>query len=180
MTTRTRKNARNDRVAADQAMIDGTNKNKAKLPPSFPLGDQTVTPDDIIKTYESRIATAKAVVVADAERDAALKADNDTRDQTRAQTLAYKHLILAMFAELPNVLGDFALKAPNPTPPTVETKAKAAAKSRATRKALGTLGTAQKKAKKVELETAPSTTPSQPEPAAPANATPAKPAAPQS
>jgi hypothetical protein len=170
MTTRTRKNARNDRVTADQAMIDGTNKNKAKLPPTFPLGDQTVTPDDIIKTYESRIATAKAVVVADAQRDAVIKVDNETRAGTRAQTLAYKRLILAMFAELPNVLGDFALKAPKPTPPTVETKAKAVAKSRATRKALGTLGTDQKKAKKAALETAPST-PSQPEPApAPAGA----------
>jgi len=137
MTTIKKSLNRIERIAADQSMIDGTNANQAKLPASFPLGSKTITPADVISVYQQRITSAKAVVTADAARAAAVKADQDVRTQTSAMTLAYRHVVLAMFAQSPDVLGTFGLKAPNPTPPTAATKAAAAAKAKATRKAGG-------------------------------------------
>jgi hypothetical protein len=148
MSTRNPKDSRTDRIAADQHLIDGTTKNESKLPASFSLDSKATSPPDIIKLCEERIAAAKAVVQADAARAAAIKADRDIRKQTRSQILAYRRLLLAMYGSSPDVLGDFGLKATTPTPPTVETKAQAAAKLRATRKVVGTLGSRQKKAAK--------------------------------
>ena len=161
MSTKNRKNSRNDRIAADQSLIDGSNKNASKLPPSFSIDSKTTSPPDMVKLLEQRITTAKAVVAADAARAAAVKADKDMRAQTRKQILGYKRMLLVMYESSPDVLGDFGLKATTPTPPKVETKAAAAAKARTTRQVVGTLGSQQKKAKKAAASTAQSTTPSQ-------------------
>jgi hypothetical protein len=134
MTIAKKNQSRTDRVAADQAMIDGTTANQAKLPGSFPLGSKTITPPEVIQVYEQRLVTARAAVAAEAARAAAVKADQDMRAQTRGVTLEYKRLILAMFAGSPDVLGTFGLKQTRPTPPSAATKAAAAAKAKATRK----------------------------------------------
>jgi hypothetical protein len=166
MTATKKTQSRTDRVAADQAMIDGTTTNQAKLPATFPLGNKAITPPELIQVYQQRITSAKAVVAADAARAAAVKADQDLRTQTRPTTNAYKRLVLAMFAEAPDVLATFGLKAPTPTPPTAATKAAAAAKAKATRKVVGTLGTQQKKAAKAAAATAPAEAPVAAPPAA--------------
>jgi hypothetical protein len=153
--------SRVDLVAADQAMIDGINKNLSKLPPSFPVGSQTVTPAQVVQVFQDRLTTAKAVVAADAARTAAVKADRDKRTQTKPFAEAFRRLVIAMFLQSPDTLGDFGLAAPKVPQKSAETKATAAAKGTATRKS--------KDAKAVKPAT---------EPAAPAAppAAPAKPA----
>jgi hypothetical protein len=122
---------------------------------------------------QDRIATGKAVVQAEAARTAAVKADDDRRAQTKRKIAAFKRLVIAMFLELPDVLGTFGLAAPKVGQKSAAVKAGAAAKAKATRAKLGTRGAQQKKAAKA-ASGAPVEAPAQP--AAPA-AQPAAPAA---
>src|SRR3974390_697151 len=62
-------------LAADQAIIDGTNKNLALLPPSFNCGKTKMTPQDVVTVAQGRIATGKAVIAAEVQRSAAVQAD---------------------------------------------------------------------------------------------------------
>jgi hypothetical protein len=166
----TQNNSRTDKLAADQAMIDGIQKNQAKLPASFPMEGQQMTLAGVTQVFQDRIATGKAVVQADNARTAAVKADRDERAKTRGTALAFKRLLIALFAQEPSILGDFAVSAPKKRQPTTATKAAAAAKGKATRKTLGTKGSLQKKAA-LQAADAPSAAPALP--AAPDKALPA-------
>jgi hypothetical protein len=138
-------NSRADQLAADQKMIDGIKKNQAKLPPSFPVGGAVTTPAEVITVYEDRIAKGKAVVDAESAKAAALKADGAARAASQSKVATFKRLVIAMFLESPDVLGDFGLTAPKPPARTAAAKAVAAVKGMATRKLLGTKGSRQKK-----------------------------------
>lgn len=162
--------SRTDTLAADQAMVDGIAKNKAKLPPSFEMEGQPMTPDDVSKVFQDRIVTGKAVIAAENTRTAAVKADRDKRQQTRGVALSFKRLLIALFAQDPAVLGDFAVEPPKKPQRTAASKAKAAEKGVATRKTLGTKGPQQKKLA-LEAAAAPSAAPAGNE--APAAAAPA-------
>jgi hypothetical protein len=167
-----KKNSRADTLAADQALIDGTTKNLSKLPASFPVGSQQMTPQDVINVVQGRVTTGKAVVAAEKARTEAVQADRDERAKTQLVVGAYKRLVVAMFLKSPTILGDFGLAAPKQAAKTAEEKAQAAAKAQATRKTLGTKGTQQKKAAKAaaaaapEAPAQPSTPAAQPAPAA--------------
>lgn len=137
--------SRTDTLAADQAMVDGIAKNKAKLPPSFEMEGQLMTPDDVSKVFQDRIVTGKAVIAAENTRTAAVKADRDKRQRTRGVALSFKRLLIALFAQDPAVLGDFAVEPPKKAQRTAANKAEAAAKGKETRKTLGTKGSRQKK-----------------------------------
>ena len=169
-------NSRVDSLTADQNLSDGIQKNASKLPASFPVGSETTTPGDMVTVLQERIATGKAVVQAESAKTAALKTDRDKRAATQAKVSAFKRILVAMFLNSPDVLGDFGLAAPKPAAKTAEVKAAAAAKAKATRALLGTKGSQQKKAAKAAA-TAPAAEPVAP--AAPA-ATPAAPAKPVS
>jgi hypothetical protein len=164
----TRKNSRIDHLAADQALVDGITKNKARLPASMSVGSQTMTPDDIVAVIQGRIATARAVVVAEAARTDAVQADRARRVQTASTMRAVHRILVGMFEQSPAVLGDFGLQPPKVGQRTAAQKAEAAAKAASTRKTLGTKGTQQKKAALAEAEKpatpAPATTPA-PKPA---------------
>jgi hypothetical protein len=140
--------SRTDLLAADQNLIDGIQKNTSKLPASFPVGSVTMTPADVVTLLQGRITTGKAVVQADAARTAAVQSDRTTRAGTQTKVSAFKRIIIAMFLESPDVLGDFGLAAPKAPQKTAEVKAQAAAKAKATRTLLGTKGSQQKKAAK--------------------------------
>ena len=105
-----------------------------------------MTPDSVSQVFQDRIATGKAVIAAENARTAAVKADKDKRTQTRGVSLAFNRLLLALFAQDPAILGDFAVTAPKKGQRTAADKANAAAKGKATRQTLGTKGTKQKKA----------------------------------
>ncbi|MGD0523966.1 MAG: hypothetical protein ABSE49_02415 [Polyangiaceae bacterium] len=140
--------SRADVLAADQNLIDGIQKNTAKLPASFPVGSVTTTPADMVTVLQGRITTGKAVIQAEAARTAAIQTDDATRAQSQTKVSAFRRIIIAMFLQSPDVLGDFGLAAPKPPLKTAETKAAAATKAAATRKLLGTKGPQQKKAAK--------------------------------
>jgi hypothetical protein len=138
-------NSRIDTLAADQAMIDGITKNQSKLPKALTVGSQSTSPTAMIAVYQGRVTAAKAVTTAEAASAAAVKANNTERAQTAALTLAWKQLIIAMFKNSPDVLGDFGLASPKVAEKSAAVKAEAAVKGNATRKALGTKGKVQKK-----------------------------------
>jgi len=138
-------NNRVSNLAADQAMIDGIQKHQAKLPQSFPMEGQQQTLAGVTTVFTDRVTTGKAVVEADNAHTAAVQTDRTKRAQTRGIALAFKRLLIALFAQDPAVLGDFAIKAPKPRTQTTASKATAAEKAKATRTKLGTKGTRQKK-----------------------------------
>jgi hypothetical protein len=136
---------RADRLAADQQLIDGTQKFLAQNA-TLTFGSQTMTPADIVAVFQKRIQTGKAVVDAEATRSAAVKADRDERAQTTKVVNAFRRYVLATFTESPDTLATFGLKARKVGKATVEVKAEAVTKSKATREARGTKGSRQKQA----------------------------------
>jgi hypothetical protein len=155
-------NSRDALLAADQKLIDGTTKNAAKLPATFPLAKQQTTPADVVTALGQRITSGKAVVQAEAAHTAAIKDDDDVRSQTQKRINAYKRLLIAMFLEQPDILADFGLEPPKTGQKTVAVKAVAAAKAKATREKLGTKGTKQKKAAKAAAPAAQPAVPPKP------------------
>jgi hypothetical protein len=151
MSTVSPKNSRDDRIAADQKLIDGIQQNAAQIPPSFTVRSQTVTQADIVKMCEDRIATGKAARSAEDAHATAVKADLEKRVETRATLTAIKRILIIMFANKPDLLGSFGLKPPAAEKKTAATKAAAAQKARATRAADGkTAKTAKAQAPAVE------------------------------
>jgi hypothetical protein len=144
---------RNGKITADQHMIDGVQKFLSQFA-SLPVGSQTVTPADIVRVFQERLDTGKAVLAADAARIAAIKADKDKRVQTAAFTQSFRRMVQGMFSQSPDTLAAFGLKPLKAAKKTVETKATAVAKSKATRKARNTMGKKQKKAVKGTVPTA--------------------------
>ncbi len=155
---------RSGKNAADQNMIEGVQKFLRQFA-SLPVGSQTVTPADIVKVFQERLDTGKAVLAADAARVAAIKADKDKRTQTAAFARSFRRMVQGMFSESPDTLVAFGLKAPKAVKKTVATKATAVAKSKATRTARNTMGKKQRKGVKGTVPAAasvPATTPATP------------------
>ena len=136
---------RADRLAADQQMIDGTQKFLAQNA-TLTFGSQTMTPAAIVAVFQHRIQTAKAALDADAVRVAAVKVDRDERATTAKAVNAFRRWVVATFTESPDTLATFGLKARKAGKAKVEVKAQAVTKSKATREARGTKGSRQKKA----------------------------------
>jgi hypothetical protein len=153
---------RNGKITADQNMIDGVHKFLTQFA-SLPVGSQTVTPADIVRVFQERLDTGKAVLTADAARTAAVKADKDKRAQTAAFAQSFRRMVQGMFSQSPDTLATFGLKALKAAKKTVATKATALAKGKATRTARNTLGKKQKKAIKGTVPAAKSGTAPAPE-----------------
>ncbi len=134
---------RSDKLAADQAMVDGTQKFLAKLAP-LPVGSRMMTPDEIVQIFQDRLATGKAVLAAEAARTAAIKADKDKRQSTAVFERSFRRMVQGMFSQSPDTLAIFGLKPLKAAKKTVETKATAVAKNKATRVARNTQGKKQK------------------------------------
>lgn len=159
-------NKRQDILVKDQNMIEAILKYLSQFA-TLVVGSQTVKPADIVKILQDRIDAGKAALVAEAARTAAVKVDRDKRAQTAAMLSSLRRLLQGMYTQSPEVLAAFGLKAPKAGKKTVDTKATAVAKAKATRVVRHTLGKKQKKAVKV---TAPAATSG----AAPATTTPTK------
>jgi hypothetical protein len=149
------------RLADDQKMIDGIQKFLASNA-TLTFGSQTMTPAAIVAVFQHRIQTAKAALDADAVRVAAVKVDRDERATTAKAVNAFRRWVVATFTESPDTLATFGLKAPKARKTTVETKAQAVVKSKATREARGTKGSRQKKAIHGTVTPATSGTPTAP------------------
>ena len=137
-------NSRNDHETADQKMLVGTQQVLSKLT-TMTVGSQSLATADLVKVFQDRIASSQAVQTANAARTAAVKADRDKRTQTAPLVKAFKRVVQGMYSESPDILAVFGLQPVKVGAPTVATKAAAAEKSVATRKARHTMGTVQKK-----------------------------------
>jgi cell division septation protein DedD len=136
-------NKRTDVIAADEAMIEGVTRFLMQIA-SLPVGNQVMTPADVVKVFQDRVNAGQAVKTAEAARTAAIKADRDERARTAATVRAFRRIVLGMFQESPDTLAVFGLKAPKVVKRTVATKSTAVAKNKATRTARGTKGKKQK------------------------------------
>jgi hypothetical protein len=134
---------RADRMAADQAMIDGTNQFFAKNA-KVTVGNKQMLPADIVAVFQGRIDATKAVITAEGAATAAVAADRNELANTAPFVRAFKRLVQGTFQGAADTLAVFHLTDPKVTKTTVATKAQAKVKAEATRKARGTMG---KKAK---------------------------------
>jgi hypothetical protein len=136
---------RNLRIAADQQMIAGVQQHLGQLA-SIPVLGQSMTPTAIVAVLQERIGTGQAAIAAAAARAAATKADELELTKTDAFVSALRLVVQGMYKQTPGTLADFGLKDRKVAKPSAETKAAAAAKSKATRAARHTMGKNQKKA----------------------------------
>jgi hypothetical protein len=161
-------NKRNDRIAADQKMIEGAQKFLAQFA-TLPVGGKNVTLTDIVKVFQDRIGKAATAQTAEAAHTAAVKEDRDERANTAAFVTTLRRIVQGMFQANPDTLAVFGLKAPKARKTKVATKAAAIVKNKATRVARATKGP---KAKLAVKGSAPA------QPGASAPATPAAPTKP--
>jgi hypothetical protein len=140
MATATR---RSDRLAADQKLNDGVKQYLAQTA-SMTVDGQSMTPTAIVAFLQGRIDAAKAVSVAEAAQNAAIKGERDVRGKSSTTRSALVRLIVGMFLSSPDTLAAFGISAPKVGTMSVEAKAKAIAKSKATREARHTMGKVQK------------------------------------
>jgi hypothetical protein len=135
----TTSHSRSARIAADQALLAGVQKFLMSYP-SLSVDGQTMTPANIVQFLENRINAAQAAQTAEAARTAALKSESDVRAQTAAEQLSLRQIAQGMFSGTPDNLAVFGLKPRKASSETATTRAAAAVKAKATRKARGTLG----------------------------------------
>jgi hypothetical protein len=164
MGKNTPKKNRSIELAADQTMIDGFNKHASALT-SLTLNGATQSSQQIIGAFQSRIDSAREVLVARATWNAKLLSDKQLRDATKAYASAVRQCVLLAFAGQVDVLADFGLT-PRAKPVTTPEQALVrAAKGKATREARHTMGPKKKAAIKggvnptVTVTTAPATSP---------------------
>ena len=143
-----------DAIAADQALIHGIQAYLSQLA-QMTVGSQVMTPAAIVQALQDRITASQAAVTAEAARTAAVKACKDKRSQTTLLVSSLRRLVIGMYANSPDTLAAFGLKAPKAPKKSSAVKAAAAEKASATRKAGG------KKA--VALAEAPTAHPAQPQ-----------------
>jgi len=130
---------RNNRIAADQALIAGIQKFLTSYP-SLPVDGQTMTVTAIVQLLQDRINASQAALAAEAAHVAAIKAESDVRAKTAASQLSLRQIVQGMFSGSPDSLAVFGLKPRKASSETATTRAAAAVKAKATRKARGTLG----------------------------------------
>jgi hypothetical protein len=131
--------SRAERLADDQAVIDGLNQFFAKNA-KLTFGSESMLPAAISAVFQARIVSAKAALRAKAAATAAVAADRSERAQTAKFALTFRRFVQVTFANSPDTLAAFNLTAPKAGKATVATKAEAQVKGKATREARGTKG----------------------------------------
>ena len=167
-------------LAAVQALIAGTQKHLATG--TFTVDNVAYTSASMVALLQSVVDAMNAVNTAQVAAKHALTTAQGIETQVDPVIQAYTRFIQGMFASASPTLADFGLSPRKvPAPRTVEQKAAAAAKARATRAARGTGGKKQKAAVKgnvTGIVVTPITAPPATAPAAPvAPVTPASPSA---
>ncbi len=137
------KKSRNDKVAADQSLLDGINKHSAAMPTVIVSG-AAVPLKDITDTLQARIQAARNVAPAKATWQVAVQADRDQRANSKTLVTVLKQALVLHFNGQVETLADFGLTGRKPTVVSPETRVAAAAKAKATRAARHTMGKKQK------------------------------------
>src|SRR5580704_15534012 len=97
MGTNTPKTNRIDRTAADQALMDGLNKNPTTIPPVF-VGGAAVPVTAIVAALQARIASGKNAVSTRATWLTAVGADREQRAKSASLISACKQTLLLAYA----------------------------------------------------------------------------------
>jgi histone deacetylase complex regulatory component SIN3 len=139
------------RLTADQKMIDGVKKYSSQFR-SLSVDSQKMTAAYIVKLLQARIDAANAVSDAAAVFAAAVKKERGERAKAKTILSSFSRIVVEMFRQSPDTLADFGLKAPKARKQTVQGKADAQAKSKATRTARNTPGAKQEAPLVVPLE----------------------------
>ncbi len=135
--------SRNDKVAAEQSLLDGINKHSATMPAVIVSG-AAVPLKDISSTLQARIQAARNVAPAKAHWLVAVQADRDLRANSKTLVKVLRQTLVLYFDGQVNTLADFGLTGRKPTVVSPETRVAAAAKAKATRAARHTMGKKQK------------------------------------
>jgi hypothetical protein len=131
-------------VLAEQ-LIAGTNKHLTNTTQVLFAGS-SFTPAQVTAQLQALVNLRHDVDNAKASTKAKLAAEKTDMPALRTFMSAFVTFVKAAYGNAPDVLADFGLHPPKPrTPPTIEAKAAAAAKRKATRAARHTMGSKQKK-----------------------------------
>jgi hypothetical protein len=149
-------------VTRAQQLLAGTKKHFANAGTlSFSSG--SVTPAQIEASLQTLIDLRQGVDAAKAASKARINDEATQAPPLLRQLTEFQAFVRVTFAHSPDVLADFGLQPRKaPTPLTVEQKAAAAAKAKATRAARHTMGKQQKKAVKGTTPPVVSPSPSSP------------------
>ena len=131
-------------VALAGQLIAGTQKHFATIA-ALMFASGSFTPAEVEAQLQLLVTLRTDVDNAKAALEAKLAKETAQAAALRAFMRAYVQFVKTTFSKSPDVLADFGLKAKKARAPlTVEQKAAAAAKSKATRSARGTKGSKQK------------------------------------
>jgi hypothetical protein len=142
---------RSQQQAADDKLQVGLTKHASTLA-SFTIAGTTVKPADVITVLQSRQNTAKTSEAARAAWQAAVAADRNELEKSKALVSGVKQTLKVMFADSADTLADFGLTPRKPLVVSPAVKVAAAAKAKATRAARHTQGPKQKAAIKGTLD----------------------------
>jgi hypothetical protein len=131
-------------VALAEQLIAGTNRHLANVTQVM-FASGSFTPAQVTAQLQALVNLRNDVNAAKATTKAKLAAEKADMPTLRIFMGAFVALVKAMYSKSPDVLADFGLHPKARTPLTVEAKAAAAAKSKATRSARHTMGSRQKK-----------------------------------
>jgi hypothetical protein len=134
-------------VAFASQLIAGTNKHLANTTQVLLVGG-SFTPAQIAERIQTLVKLRNDVDAAKATTKAKLAAEKADMPALRTFMDAYVSFVKAAFGSQPDVLADFGIHPKTRVPLTVEAKAAAAAKRKATRAARNTMGSKQKKSVK--------------------------------
>ena len=157
-----------DALAFVLALVAGTQKHFPNA--SFTLSNVPFTTASLVQLFQSLATAMTAQNTAQANAKDAVAATQGLAAKVDPVIQAYKSYVLAQFNTATQTLADFGIPAPKArTPRTVEQKAAAAAKLRATRAARGTTSTKKKLAisgNVTGVTITPTTAPASPSPTA--------------
>jgi len=142
MTTKTKGKAAD--VALAQQLIAGTAKHFANTP-QVVFASGSFTPAQITAKLQSLVTLRADVNAAKAATKAKVAAETADMPALHAFLNAFVSFVKATYGSAPDVLADFGIHPKTRAPLTVEAKAAAAAKRKATREARKTMGSKQKK-----------------------------------
>ncbi len=132
-------------VALAEQLIAGTNKHLANTAQVM-FASGSYTPAQITAQLQALVHLRKDVDAAKTSTQAKLAAEKADMPQLRTFMDAYVAFVKATFSKSPDVLAEFGLRPRKvATPLTVEQKAVATAKRKATRAARHTMGTKQRR-----------------------------------
>jgi hypothetical protein len=156
MASNTPKKSRSSEAAALQRLSNGLGIHSQTLPHAV-IGGVTMATADLQSRLQVRIEQGKAVEVARAAWQNAVKTDRQARTQAKTFVSSLKQTVLAAFVGQIDALADFGLSPRKAVVVSPDTKVAAALKAKATRAARHTMGPKQKASIKGAVVVTPAT-----------------------